>query len=107
MGRPELDIDPEQVMKLAQLGCPVTDIAFVIGCHPDTLHNRFSAEIAKGRSRMRTRLRQLMWGSAEKGNITMQIFLSKQYLGFSDKVETVEGPIAGDVTEDDIKTARG
>ena len=107
MGRPELDIDPEQVRKLAQIGCPVTDIAFVLGCSHDTLNRRFASEIQKGRSQMRTRLRQLMWGSAEKGNITMQIFLSKQYLGFSDKVETVEGPIAGDVTEDDIKTARG
>lgn len=102
-----LDIDPEQVIKLAQLGCPVTDIAYVIGCSTDTLHRRFAAEIAKGKATSRTRLRQLMWKSAEHGNITMQIFLSKQYLGFSDKVENIDGPIAGDVTEDDIKTARG
>lgn len=102
-----LDIDGEQVMKLAQLGCPVVDIAYVIGCSPDTLHRRFASEIAKGRASSRTRLRQLMWKSAENGNITMQIWLSKQYLGFSDKVETIEGPTSGELTEDDIKTARG
>lgn len=35
----------------------------------------------------RIKLRQLMWKSAEAGNITMQIWLSKNFLGYSDKVE--------------------
>jgi hypothetical protein len=30
------------------------------------------------------RLRQLQWQSAEKGNVTMQIFLGKQMLGQTD-----------------------
>lgn len=37
----------------------------------------------------RIKLRQLMWKSAEAGNITMQIWLSKNILGYTDKVEQV------------------
>ncbi len=34
------------------------------------------------------RLRQLQWNSAERGNIVMQIFLGKNLLGQTDKIET-------------------
>lgn len=78
------DIDGEQVEKLAMIGCPVTDIAMVLGCSTDTLHRRFAAEINKGRSKKRTRLRQLAFQSAEKGNIAMQIFLLKNYCNMTD-----------------------
>lgn len=106
MPRPEIEIDPEQVEKMAMIGCTVVDIALVLGCSTDTIHRRFAAEVAKGKGKQRTRLRQLMWASAEKGNITMQIFLSKQYLGFSDKVENIEGPVSN-LEESDIQDARG
>lgn len=35
----------------------------------------------------KTKLRELLWKSAEKGNVAAQIWLSKQLLGYSDKVE--------------------
>lgn len=35
----------------------------------------------------KTKLRQLMWHAAEKGNPAILIFLSKQILGYSDKSE--------------------
>lgn len=91
--KPKLDINGEQVEKLAMLGCTVVDIAFILDCSTDTLHRRFAAELDKGRAKKRTKLRQLMWQSAEKGSVAMQIFLSKQYLGFSDKIETNQGEL--------------
>lgn len=84
MARPKYNIDGGQVEKLAMLGCPVTDIALVLGCNADTIHKRFSVELNKGRAQKRTRLRNLMWQSAQNGSVAMQIFLSKQYLGFAD-----------------------
>ena len=39
---------------------------------------------------MKMRLRQLQWKSAEKGNVTMQIFIGKNMLGQQDKIETSE-----------------
>jgi len=35
-------------------------------------------------------LRQLQWKSAEKGNVTMQIFLGKNILGQKDRIEESE-----------------
>ena len=82
------------------IGCTVTDIALVLGCDRDTIHRRFSAELLKGKAKSRTKLRRLMWQSAEKGNIVMQIFLSKQYLKFSD-----EGITSDDYSDDELLNA--
>lgn len=85
----KLKIDADQVEKMAMIGCPVTDIALILGCSTDTLHRRFAAEIAKGRGKCRSRLRQLAFQSAERGNIAMQIFLLKNMCDMSDKIEEV------------------
>ena len=39
---------------------------------------------------MKIKLRKLQWKSAEKGNVTMQIFLGKNILGQQDRLETTE-----------------
>jgi len=40
------------------------------------------------------KLRQMMWKKAEEGNITMMIWLSKNMLGYTDKLEQVADPAA-------------
>ncbi|MEM5807983.1 MAG: hypothetical protein QW818_02520 [Candidatus Aenigmatarchaeota archaeon] len=37
----------------------------------------------------KTKLKQLMWKSAESGSVPMQIFLAKNILGYSDRVQQV------------------
>ena len=82
VGRPKLDIDPEQVTRLARLHCTMEEMASFFGCHRDTLHNNFSAEIDKGRSEGNISLRRKQWQMAvEKGNVVMLIWLGKQMLG--------------------------
>jgi AraC-like DNA-binding protein len=82
VGRPKLDIDPEQVTRLARLHCTMQEMADFFGCHRDTLHNNFSAEIDKGRSEGNISLRRKQWQMAvEKGNVVMLIWLGKQMLG--------------------------
>ncbi len=82
VGRPKLDIDPEQVKRLARLHCTMQEMADFFGCHRDTLHNNFSAEIDKGRSEGNISLRRKQWQMAvEKGNVVMLIWLGKQMLG--------------------------
>ena len=44
-GRPELELDADQIIRLAELQCSMREIAYVMGCHPDTLKKRFSEEI--------------------------------------------------------------
>ena len=91
MARPKkYHIDTKQVEKLASFGCTNTEMADFFGCSPDLLEKSYSEFLTKGRSEMKMRLRQLQWKSAEKGNVTMQIFLGKNMLGQQDKIETSE-----------------
>jgi hypothetical protein len=82
VGRPKLDIDPEQVTRLARLHCTMQEMASFFGCHIDTLRDNFSNEIDKGRSEGNISLRRKQWQMAvEKGNVVMLIWLGKQMLG--------------------------
>tara|TARA_R100000789_G_C2989937_1_gene145820 strand:+ start:681 stop:992 length:312 start_codon:yes stop_codon:yes gene_type:complete len=88
MARPKkYNIDVEQVEKLASFGCSNTEIASFFGCSKDLISKSYSTNIAKGKDKGKIRLRQLLWKSAERGNVAMQIWLSKQYLGMTDKQE--------------------
>jgi hypothetical protein len=87
-GRPRLDIDPQLVEKLAGIGCPDTEIASMVNCSVDTLARRYADVIAKGRETCKTRLRKKQIEVALAGNVSMLIFLGKNMLGQSDKLET-------------------
>lgn len=95
-GRPKVVIDWEKVAVLARLHSPQEDIAYILDCSVDTLNNAskrengcsFSEYCHKRRAESRSKLRQLMWQSAQNGNVVMQIWLSKNELGYADKVET-------------------
>ena len=91
MARPKkYHIDTKQVEKLASFGCTNTEMADFFGCSPDLLEKSYSEYLRKGRGYMKLRLRQLQWKSAEKGNVTMRIFLGKNILGQQDKIESSE-----------------
>lgn len=85
MARPPLDINPEQVKKLATINCTMEEIALVVGCSVDTLERRFADVIKEGRAHGRSSLRRYMWEAVQKGNITMMIFMSKNLLGYADR----------------------
>lgn len=58
----------------------------------DTLTNEyngqtFSEKKLKGKCKGKTSLRSWQWQSAKNGNVTMQIYLGKNYLGQSDRTE--------------------
>ena len=82
VGRPRLNIDPEQVIRLARLHCTMQEMADFFGCHRETLRENFSPQIDKGRSEGNISLRRKQWQMAvEKGNVVMLIWLGKQMLG--------------------------
>ena len=82
VGRPKLDIDAEQVTRLARLHCTMQEMADFFGCHRETLRENFSPQIDKGRSEGNISLRRKQWQMAvEKGNVVMLIWLGKQMLG--------------------------
>lgn len=86
MARPRKEINPDQVESLAAINCTVEEIASVLGCDKRTLERRFAATIKKGREQGRSSLRRMMWEKAKSGNVTMMIWLSKNLLGYSDKI---------------------
>lgn len=84
MARPQIPIDPDVVEKLAAIHCTMKEIAAVVECSVDTLERRFAEIIKQGRDKGKTSLKRWQWKAAEKGNVTMQIWLGKNYLGQSD-----------------------
>ena len=80
MARPKLDIDPEQVMKMAAIGCTNKEIAQVLNISIETLQRNFPDLLQKGRANGKAKLRRLQWQKAEEGNPTMLIWLGKQLL---------------------------
>lgn len=107
MGRPQIKIDPAIVKALAQHYCTLEEIGAVVGCSEDTLERRFADVIAKGRAERRAKLRQLQLKAADAGNITMMIWLGKQMLGQTDKLETDNTNRDIHVTFDDLPKPKG
>ena len=79
--------DTEIVFELAAIGCSYETIEAVTGLSPTLLSNRedFKEAIRVGREALKKNLLQLQWNSAVKGNVKMQMWLGKQYLGQEDK----------------------
>ena len=60
------------------------------GVNKSTISRRFATNIIKGKSTGKISLRRAMYTKALEGNVVMQIWLSKQYLGMKERVETSE-----------------
>lgn len=92
-GRPRVPIDWEKVAGLLKMQCSTAEIAAQVGVHPDTLYNRCLEDLGEPytdysvrmRENGKASLRASMFKEAVGGNVTLQIWLSKQYLGMSDK----------------------
>lgn len=81
---------PEDIYKLAALGCTDREIATWFDIKEDTLRYNFAETMAKGRQDMKTALRNAMFKNALNGNAALQIFLAKNLLGMSDNPNNTE-----------------
>lgn len=99
IGRPRKEIDWQQFEKLCGIHCTLTEIAAWFSVSEDTIERSVKrqyrapfAEIYRQKQSLgKTSLRRKMFETAMNGSVTMMIWLSKQMLGYSDKVEqTVE-----------------
>ena len=88
VGRPKAEVDVEILKNLASIGCPTYEIASVMNVSARTLKRNFAEIIDQYKERGKASLRKKMFDKAVKKDTTMmQIFLSKNYLGMSDKVQ--------------------
>lgn len=98
MGRPKKNLTKEQwssVDYMCMIHCTGEEIAGVLRMDYDTL-NRICKEqkdmyiseyIKQHQNGGKMSLRRAQWKSAENGNVTMQIWLGKQWLGQKDQQE--------------------
>ena len=85
VGRDKKVIPPNEVFKLAALGCKDTEICDWFGIDGNTLRYNFSVELIKGRESLKQSLRRAMLHNAiSNNNAALQIFLAKNFLGMSD-----------------------
>ena len=88
-GRPRVEVDLEMLANLAGFLFTAADCARFFGCGVSTIDRRLKEAGWSGYAEFfhihsagtRIRLRQLQWKSAASGNVSMQIWLGKQYLG--------------------------
>ena len=95
MGRPVKELSEGMVYKLARINCSMEEMSLILGVSEDTLRRRFATAIDKGRAVMCQSLKRKQYqvAMADKGNVPMLIWLGKQHLGQSDKVETRQKPM--------------
>ena len=101
MGRPKLEISPTRSPSSPAWG-PRTSTSPGSSAAPrSTIRERFEEELARGHAEQRIMLRRWQWKAAEGGNVAMLIWLGKQYLGQSDKLETKNqvGPVVDRETQ--------
>jgi len=79
--------EQEKIMKLASFGLTNKEIADGLGYDENTLKRNFEIFLIKGRANLKERLRKKQITVALKGNISMLIWLGKQYLGQSEKIQ--------------------
>lgn len=85
IGRDKTVVPPDQVEELAGLGCTNREIAQFFGIEESNVSRHFAANLEKGRSRQKIRLRRAMMDNATKHhNAAVQIFLAKNMLKMSD-----------------------
>ncbi len=95
MARPKKEIDKDLFEKLCRIQCTKDEICSVLECDEktltvfckDTYGEGFSDIFKKKSKEGKTSLRRLQWKAANNGNVTMLIWLGKQYLGQTDKQE--------------------
>jgi len=100
MGK-KLVVDPSKVEALAALQCTYEEIASGLDVSLSTFERRRKDDpelddaIKRGREEGTRSLRRIQWEAAQKGNVTMMIWLGKQWLEQRDKSDhNVKGSVA-------------
>lgn len=90
-GRPRKPVKQKKtkeiVQKMAELGTSNSEIAQFIEVDDSTLKRNYEKYLTKGRGVLKNKLRKKQIDIALNGNVTMLIWLGKQYLGQSESTQ--------------------
>jgi hypothetical protein len=108
-GRPPAVIDLLTVERAASIGCPVEDIAALLGIGRATLYDHMQRDpavadaIEKGRGTGRATVRRMQWEKASTGDTSMLIWLGKILCGQRDtSIVAVTGANGGPVQSERV-----
>jgi hypothetical protein len=108
-GRPPAVIDLVTVERAASIGCPVEEIAALLGIGRRTLYDHIERDPAvadaleKGRGTGRATIRRMQWEKAQAGDTSMLIWLGKILCGQRDtSVVAVTGANGGPVQSQSV-----
>lgn len=115
-GRPPIAIDENQFQALCSIQCTLTEIASVFKCSEDTIERwckktykmTFADAYKKWSAGGKVSLRRTQFKMAET-NVTMAIWLGKQYLGQKDRIEQTGEDASAEILNDiaeEIKRAK-
>ena len=83
-GTNKYDFDEDKIETLASKFWSMSEIAAFYNVSVKTISERFPHLVTKGREKGKSKLRDYQLAAAVKGNVTMLIWLGKQYLGQKD-----------------------
>lgn len=94
-GRPRIEIDIDQLRNMVRIQCTAEECAAVLNVCADTIDARlkeagydgFSEFYKRYRDEGKVSLRRAQWKKAQEGNPTMLIWMGKQMLGQTDKMQ--------------------
>lgn len=87
-GRRPIELDRDQILRMAACMCTVEEIAYVMGCSKDTIERNYMDALEEGRAKGRASLRRKQYEVAMTGDKAMLIWLGKQLLGQSEKLDS-------------------
>lgn len=99
MGRNKIDIDINEVERLAGLGLTQEEIALSLGISVSTLENRkresgiFGDAIKRGQSKAKREVANAIYTRAIDGDLGAAIWYEKTRSGFTEKTSPLEGEI--------------
>jgi hypothetical protein len=91
LGRPPVELTPEQVRNAARCALTMTEMAAVLGCSSRTLERRlhqraYSEAFEQGQELAKADIKRLLFRAGHQGSVKALQFLANNLLGWSDKV---------------------
>lgn len=107
MARPRKPVDVVKLELMAEMGLTQKECAALLECSVDTIQRNYQTEYEEGVERCKGSLRRKQYelATAGKGNVTMLIWLGKNLLGQSDKLEATGkdgAPLFAPVNRDEL-----
>ena len=65
-GRPKIEINEDELRKLAMMGCTLKEMSAFFNCSVDTLERGFADLIQEGKEKGKSSVRRMLWKHAEQ-----------------------------------------